>query len=639
MRKNILFCLFFTAALMQAAEIRIVERRKLDQGYFELLPGQKKEWRTPMLKVSSNPDPKIKTGLRIRVFAKHHGYGGWNRFMHIKVNGHIVERYDENRIPRLVNRPDIKKPLKGYYQRYYGEPWYNVYGKSWDICYGKALVEPPKRFDPGFAEDVTDYLFDIDDLVTVDAPIDIQLRNNGDQYPDIVKLIKFKKQQFPMAVASVEAVTFINPDGRLPASIKLPPPTEKQIAEFGKRFKVYPEFSEEGFREELKNLQYSEQTFADCGRHWQMRFSYPGHIWLQYSFRDKAEKFIPLLDRAKADGMEVVKVHAHWADINGKGPFTVPTEAGKRSVRRLTELCHERGMKLIVYVSPSWVKNNDDYRTEWEFSDRSGYSPKRPTWRRVCTGSPAWRSFFFKGVKSIFDTFPEIDGIYVDYGIREDMERACSNPDHINAFRHSSNPLAASEDMFNRLYAYCRKHGKLMYVFAETTPNTQDYCDVHYVGESTQTMPAHRERHESYRGVLFFLTMCSFSYYSHREIYGTTMSMGHFPMAYGYGPPYGWKDKTADPLWYRYFFQAWKPMSVPGTHIYRDIGKSPLLKKTGRDLCITAYVNTSIYLVVCNKSGRKSTICLTEPMENLETGKKETSFEIPPRDFKLLRLR
>ena len=144
------------------------------------------------------------------------------------------------------------------------------------------------------------------------------------------------------------------PTGRPDFGIaQLPPPTESQIKAFHNQLIHYPEFSEEGYRAELDNLKVAESAFADCERTWQLPFTIPGHLWLSYGYYHSPDKYVELLDWAKEAGVGLVKVHAHWASIDDKGPFTIPEEYGKKNLQGLAKLCHDRGMKLIVYVSPA----------------------------------------------------------------------------------------------------------------------------------------------------------------------------------------------------------------------------------------------------------------------------------------------
>ena len=156
-----------------------------------------------------------------------------------------------------------------------------------------------------------------------------------------------------------------------------------------------------------------------------------------------------------------------------------------------------------------------------------------------------------------------------------------------------------------------------------------------YVGESTPSMSAHIERHRNLKGNIFFLPMYhGFAYYSPREVYACTMALGHFPLA-----SCSWQ-KTWDMefTWFKHFLGIWSAMSKEGTHIFRDVKKSPLVKKAPDNTILTAFVNTDTYLVITNLNKTPVQYSFTQDIEDMESGKKALEHTVPERDFRILRL-
>ena len=626
--------LLLSIALLHAEEIKIAETIPLAPQKQSIAEGESLEYSLPIVKKSDGSWKKgHRVGLRIHAFAQNTAYTGWTMLMRLAVNDKLVERFDCNRLPRLINRPEIKKMDGGEHARYYGDPWYVSYAKSWDVCYGPDFVEPPERFLASFEEDVTDYLFDIDDLVAVDAPIKITVTNIANEIGGLQKLTAATGRRFPLVVKEISLQIFENPEDRAPASKRIPPPTKEQSAAATARLSPLPPFSVERERAVLNAMKFAEDNFRNCERIDKRGNVIPGHVWLSYDSNAKnSDSFIPQLDLAKEAGVGLIKVHAYWADIHGKSPFLLRDAETEKDFLHLIDLCHERGMKFIVYASPAWVKLNKAYDKRWEFSDPSMKMLKPQKWGLACTGSPEFRSFFFNGIDTLFKTYP-VDGIYIDHGIYDEKERACQAEGHIHPFAKSDN-YASSDDLLTKLYALCKAHGKLLYLFAESKPGTENYCDVQYVGESTPSMQAHLDRHRSFKSNLFFLPMAHFTYYSWREVYACTMPLGHFPLL-----SYPWKRVEGDDcLWFRHFLPLWTALSQPGTRIYRDIKESPVITSRFDKAIVTAFVNDAVYLVVANLNYKPQNIAFSKEMLNLENGSKAQTFTVPERDLLILRM-
>lgn len=633
--KKYLILIAAAFSLAAVAEVKIIKRISVAPEKQVLDEGKSVDYTLPVVRRSDGSHKKgYRVGLRLRAIGVSKTWGGgWSMLMQLKVNGRIVDRFTADKLPRLVDRPDSKQLTGGPNKRYSGSPWYVRYTKSWDVGYGPDFL-PGTKFNPFFKEDITDYLFDIEDLVVTDEPLNISVINIASRIEGLQKLMALKKQRFQMAVKEIEIVIFENPVNRGAASKKIVPPTVLQSRAAAARIRYSGEYTLERTRAELAALAFAEKKFKNCERIDKKGFVIPGHLWLNYvSNYLNAESYIPLLDEARKAGVGLVKVHSYWADINALSPFMPRNAAAEKDFRKLIDLCHARNMKFIAYVSPAWVKLNKAYSKNWELSDPTAKPMKKIQWGRVCTGSPEFRSFFFNGVKQMIEKYP-IDGIYVDHGISDVLEKACRVNGHIHPFVKGGK-YDSSDDTLSKLYALCRSKGKLLYLFAEGKTGTENYCDVHYVGESTPSMSAHFERHRNLKGNVFFLPMPhGFTYYSWREVYAFTMVLGHFPLL-----SYNEKLTTAEEkAWFFHFLPLWKAMSTPGTRIYRDIKKTDFFTERPANVIITAYVNTEIFLVVSNCGTKAGKIAFVTPVTDMESGKSSRSFTIAERDFMIFRL-
>lgn len=631
--------LVFLAVLLTGAAtaetIKILERHPLIKKRLTLQAGEKQHFKGGRLKTTDKQWGNKRVGLRVKAIALSKSYnGGWTMIMQLKVNGKLVERFNANKQPRLVNRPDTKQLTGGPNQRYSGSSWFDKYMKSWDVGYGENFL-PKEQFNPYFKEDITDYIFDVDDLVEADYPVEVELINVADRSEGLVKLMRQQNRQFPLAFAKAELVIFENPANRIAASKNIPLPVAEATQSMRERIRKFEKFSVAEAQASLQELKRARTLFKQCERMERKGHTIPGQLWVQYVAKYRhADTFLPILDDAKAAGVGLVKVHSYWADIDGTSPFRPRNQADEDDYRKFIKYCHDRDLKFIAYVSPAWVKLNKDYNPAWEFSDKSTAPAKPIQWGQICTGSPVWRNYFFSNVQKMFDNYP-IDGIYVDIGVNNAEEARCTKADHIHAFTHDVPGRASSKDMMNRLYALCRENSKLLYLFAETHADMEDYCDIQYVGESTPSMAAHIDRHRNLKGNIFFLPMFhGFTYYSPREVYAYTMVLGHFPVA-SYSAQKTWNMEFT---WFKHFLGIWSAMSKDGTHIYRDVKKSSLIKAAPANTMLTAFVNTDTYLVVANFGNRPVEYSFTQELMDMESGQSSAVFMIPEHDAKILRL-
>ena len=634
-----LLCTFLAAgaafSLSAAEPVKILKTVPLAGEPVAVAPAAEQRWRAPVLKSLHAPSEGKRVGLHIRAFAQSATRAdAWTMLMQIKIDDTLLERFNELKQPRLINRSDLKNVVAGPNRKYSGTSWYNRYYRSWDVVYGSEF-RPGVKFSRIFQEDVTDYLFDIDDLVRVGEPFTVTVANIADRNERLMQELKQSRRTLPLKIVTAEVVIFENPADRAARAKVIPPPAEEAIQAFHKRIPRMNEATPEAIRAELLELSRGAALFAECGKHVQTTNFMPGHLWIGYdSSRGQAEKFIPILDQARRAGVTVVRVPETWADSAGAGAFQTGSEAAEKDFRRLIELCHQRKMKIIVHVSPGLVRRNRQYRTEWEYSAKATVPGEDGRRGQVCPGSPEWRSFFFAEVRNLFDRY-EIDGICVEPGINGAEETRCTQSNHVHAFRETGNPVFSTLDMLTRLATLCRRRGKLCYILADGLPNLSSICDGQYVGKDTPLMRTYFNRHSGYAGGVWFLPMTrSFTYYSMREVYGSVMVAGHFP-AFLYDEQGDWKSEWQ---FYRCYLPLWAAMNRPGTHIYRQITATPLLKKIPSRLTLTAFVNSSTFLVV-NNSGASSAECaFTRELTDLETGETAGTFRINERDFRIFLL-
>lgn len=200
------------------------------------------------------------------------------------------------------------------------------------------------------------------------------------------------------------------------------------------------------------------------------------------------------LDAMRDAGVRTVVFHDEWTDYFGK----VATPYDKE-LRRLIRECHQRGMKLIVYMgyglarkAPEMAGHHDDWSVIPLIPWTTPYRPEFREFDATCARS-GWSEWLVKGIDKLFSDY-ELDGLYFD-GTTEAWR--CQNGSHGCGWRddnntlHGTYPILATRRMMRRIADTVRHHRPDSILDAHMSGNltlpTLSFCDSYWDGEQFET--------------------------------------------------------------------------------------------------------------------------------------------------------
>src|SRR5215831_8483245 len=131
-------------------------------------------------------------------------------------------------------------------------------------------------------------------------------------------------------------------------------------------------YTEQEQRYRLENIFVCERSIRDCMRKHLITSYLPGQCTYnlgEYPCRkpwEITEWDAQELDCLKAEGIQLVQLHEEWNDSQRLFGGNKYTPLNPRGFREFVGMAHERGMKVIVYVSTGFFEKRDpDFRQEW----------------------------------------------------------------------------------------------------------------------------------------------------------------------------------------------------------------------------------------------------------------------------------
>jgi hypothetical protein len=452
-------------------------------------------------------------------------------------------------------------------------------------------------------------------------------------------------------------------------------------------------------RKRLLNLRFARESFRTWQRHEILTDYIPGHVW--YNWAEYPAERCPTPTEEdeknfsfyKEKGMGLIKIHEEWNDaleIFGLDKFKPNNENGFRA---MIDLAHKYGMKFIPYISSGYFdRRSKYYDPKWQVKYRGntlaleeGYFDYGLSSPR----SPDWRAFLLNNIEKLFDSYP-IDGLYDDVGY--DPLAFLDTPDedqgHIDAFEESSQVHGAFEDLVQEIYSIVRRYRGIFTLHAWefcnpiiSAPPRFKCWDYLYVGEGIKDTNQMRRTVRGLPPFVFYIPDWRVvPFEDQRKVYALSIPYLQFPVLY-HGRPITGKMYTGDKLPYRagssavawphliaehyrnhpddppvlspwdsipgnprtienYFryFDIYKLMTKPGSHVFIDIrDQSLLISPVWPDLVLSAYVNDEFFLVAANFLSETNTLVFKDCWTDTETGKKSREWTLAPFKMRLLR--
>ncbi len=206
-----------------------------------------------------------------------------------------------------------------------------------------------------------------------------------------------------------------------------------------------------------------------------------------------------LLDELRDGGAKTVVFHDMWPKYYGQVTPTEPEE-----LRQLARACHERGLRLLLYVGYGIARSAPEMQVPGRHDQWSvlplipwvpGYKPELRSFDATCAKS-GWADWLVAGIDKLFTDF-ELDGIYFD-GTTEAWR--CKNQAHGCGWQDDQGgvqveyPVLAVRQLMRRIADTIHRHQPNalldVHMSASLTLPTLAFCDSLWNGEQFETHTA-----------------------------------------------------------------------------------------------------------------------------------------------------
>ncbi len=268
-------------------------------------------------------------------------------------------------------------------------------------------------------------------------------------------------------------------------------------------------FTAEDHRRRLERIGDCERAIRHCLRRQLITGYIPGQVSYnlgEYPTRtpyDPGEYDEQELDRLRDGGIRLVQIMEDWNDLLrlfGGDKFTAVNPAG---LRRFIDMVHQRGMKLLLYVSTGYMQAGDpDLKDEWVRS-LPGPVHQAAHWRlvRCSPASAGWRAYLLSKTVQVLDNY-QPDGLFNDWGYKTLYDNPLPpTKDEVLALPDSAYYDASWEDLVSLVHSEVKRRGGIYKVHADRNarPKTKTQLyDYLWVGEGVGTLDGTREATKDY---------------------------------------------------------------------------------------------------------------------------------------------
>jgi hypothetical protein len=457
---------------------------------------------------------------------------------------------------------------------------------------------------------------------------------------------------------------------------------------------ILPPYSQEDEKARLRNIALGERSIHSYMRKHLITSYLPGQCTYnlgEYPARkpwEVSEWDAHELDQLKAAGISLIQLHEEWNDSQRLFGADKYSPANANGFRHFLDMAHERGFKVIVYVSSGFFEKRDPrFRPEWARDhDLVELFYK---YARCSPASPGWRAFIRKQFVRIMDDYG-VDGIYNDAG----YVSLAGNPqaptkDEILAFPETSQQDGALGDLLALLYEEVKRRCGLvkMHIGATARPLTNlKVYDYLWVGEEVESSDRLRRAVQNYPPyVVPCLDMSRAKIASEDELYLQSIPYMQFPLLLAGKPFTGERGQIegikyvpeAEDFWTHHCREIWKyyrshpegpysygwwdsvpgrpearkthakwlaqyqPMVEGGTWAWLEVTRASLIRGSlPEDVVASVFANRQLYLVLANYGLNTVNVLTTDKYVSTETqsGQAGTSWELSPRSMLILRL-
>lgn len=468
---------------------------------------------------------------------------------------------------------------------------------------------------------------------------------------------------------------------------------------------VLSRYSAEDHRRRLESIGFCRAAIRRCMREHLVTNYLPGQCAYNLCEYPGRERWSPgeederILDRLKEQNIQLIHVMDDWNDQMGLFGGHKLDAQNPEGFRRFVAMVHERGMKILAYVSSGYFTRTDPhFRDEW---CRPGHTFHSGYWNmgRCSPASPGWRAYLLPHIVRILDEYG-VDGLYNDWGYISNARKGSTDPlaeDEVAAFEETPEYDGAMADLAQLIYDEVNRRGGIVKFHCDQTlrPLAGDakVYDYLWVGEGVSSLDFLREETKNHPP--YVVPCTQFPYIqleSGDEPYVHAIPYMQFPLLEG-GRPYTGEravipgveyapdrdeKKPADDMtdWFRrneakwkyyqahpngpYMYSEWGPVPPradyqqrharwlkrylplvePGTRAWLEIGDCDLFARPlPSGVVASAFANRETYLVVANHGGNIAEIATREGfvLPEDETAAPRKQWSIAPGALEILR--
>ncbi|MBO5370166.1 MAG: hypothetical protein J6B23_05765 [Clostridia bacterium] len=436
-------------------------------------------------------------------------------------------------------------------------------------------------------------------------------------------------------------------------------------------------------RKRLENINYAANAVKKCQKRMRIHDYLPGQVTYNlgpYPARfsiEPTEYDYNLIKSFAESGVGLIQIHEEWNDYLRRFGADKYSSHDPQGMKNFIKLCHDFGIKIIPYMSTSYLEVNDpdftmDFmRYEWYLNGTF--------WKYAsCSAkSPQWTTYLLNKLRGLLEEY-DFDGLYDDTGSEEFAKRDLAR-------RHKDNVITSwrdmkydpeEEDLLARVYALTKeKNGifKLHYGLNTLPRSDEKLYDYLWVGESVSdgsdmldtasfppyvvpcpdfsAMNSQSDRVRVYARSLPFL---QFPLRTDGRPYQAGKIIGEPDIKYTEGGtldyyrkmaeydkehpngPYAYSDWSAIPddeeyrrLWFHYL-ELYRPMVEENNICHMNVQDSTVTMVDLPDnVYMSMFTGDEVYLCLSNLSEREHTIMFEEKWENRETGEISDTVTIP----------
>ncbi|HLV86996.1 MAG TPA: hypothetical protein VKV39_08480 [Candidatus Sulfotelmatobacter sp.] len=453
-------------------------------------------------------------------------------------------------------------------------------------------------------------------------------------------------------------------------------------------------YTPEDHRQRLQNIARCESAIRGCRRKHLVTDYVPGQCTYnlgEYPAKkpwEIGEWDAQELDRLKDEGIGLIQLHEEWNDSQRLLGADKYSPVNPNGFRQFLEMAHQRGMKVIVYLSSGFIERRDpDFRPEWA---RDQDLVELFYHYALCSpASPSWRAYICKQFVRVMEEYG-VDGVYNDLGYAPLAGN--SHPptkDEVLAFPETPQQDGALGDLLALLYEEVKRRGGIVKVHVGDTARPLTDLKVYdylWVGEGVTSGDSLRMAVRDYTPyVVPCLDMSRAKIGNEDELYLQSIPYLQFPLllagkpftgqrglvegihyvpeaedfwthhcheiwnyyqAHPNGPySYGWWDsvpgrpeaRTVHAKWLRQY----APMVEEGTWAWIEIAETAFVRgRMPNGVVASLFANRETYLVLANYGERSTVVETAQSFANTQDQSQQLGmkWELNPRSLLILKL-